>query len=149
MTHGNNRYLCDTYDKQHRLLPAMGDKKRYDVLYWVHAAEAMWALHGIAILYVRWHQKDGDVATTEKGLSKNVINDMNYLEARLSESKGKFLLGDSITAADCMMHFSASFILARELGIKPQGYPRSQQFVQDCEATETYKKAVQKTRHKL
>lgn len=70
------RYLCDTYDKQHRLLPPVGDKKRYEVLYWMHAAEAMWALHGIAILYVRWHQKDGTVAKTEEGLSKNVVNGM-------------------------------------------------------------------------
>lgn len=40
----------------------------------MHAAEAMWALHGIAILYVRWFQKSGDVAQTEQGLSKNVVN---------------------------------------------------------------------------
>lgn len=145
----NLRYLCDTYDKEHRLLPAVGDKRRYEILYWVHAAEAMWALHGIAILYVRWFQKDGDVAKTEQGLSKNIINDMDYLEEHLSKGNGKFLVGNAVSAADCMMAFSAAFILARELGVKPASYPRSQQYVQDCEATETYKKAVQKTGHKL
>lgn len=82
------------------------------MLYWVHAAEAMWALHGIAVLYVRWFQKDGDVAKTEEGLSKNIINDFNYLDAHLSKSQGKFLCGDSITAADCMMQFSAGFIMS-------------------------------------
>lgn len=109
----------------------------------------MWALHGISILYVRWHQKDGDVKKTEEGLSKNVVNDMNYLEAELSKSKGKFLCGETVTAADCMQQFSAAFIMARELGIKASSYPKTQQYLQDCEATETYKKAVQKTGHKL
>lgn len=154
----------------------MGDKKRYEVLYWMHAAEAMWALHGLAILYVRWFQKTGDPAQTEESLSKNIVNgtsnsspivrdtslglpvvetfadlhpDMNFLEAELSKGKGKFLCGDAVSAADCMMEFSAAFIMARELGIKPHTYPKSQQYIQDCEATETYKKAVQKTGHKL
>lgn len=148
-THSRGRYLCDTYDKQHRLLPPVGDKKRYEVLYWIHAAEAMWALHGIAILYVRWFQKDGTVAKTEEGLSKNIVNDMNYLEAELSKGRGKFLCGDAVTAADCMMQFSAGFIMARELGVKASSYPKTQQYLQECEATETYKKAVQKTGHKL
>lgn len=143
------RYLCDTYDKTHRFLPPLGDKRRYEVLYWVHAAEAMWALHGIAILYARWFQKDGSVATTEQGLSKNVVRDFEYLESALAEGKGKFLCGEQVTAADCMMGFSVAFILARELGVKAQEYPRSAQYVKDCEATETYAKAVKKTGHKL
>ncbi|KAK5167060.1 uncharacterized protein LTR77_007790 [Saxophila tyrrhenica] len=142
-------YLCDTYDKQHRLLPPLGDPKRYEVLQWVHAAEATWALHGIAILYVRWHQKDGDVKKTEEGLSKNVINDMNLLESTLEKSSGKFLLGDKVTVADTLMHFSAVFILARDLGVKGEDYPRCKKFIQDCEATESYKKAVERTGHSL
>ena len=143
------RYLCDTYDKQHRLLPALGDPKRYQVLQWVHAAEATWALHGISILYARWNQKDGDVAKTEEGMSKNVIKDMDFLESALQNSKGKFLLGDTVTAADSMMQFSAVFILARELGIKGKNYPEVERWIKDCEATESYKKAVQRTGHSL
>lgn len=149
LTQFASRYLCDTYDKDHRLLPAVGDKSRYDVLYWVHAAEAMWALHGLAILYIRWFQKDGDIAKTEEGASKNIKNDMNYLENFLSQGQGRFLSGDVVTAADCMMGFSASFVLARELGVKASDYPRTQQYIRDCEGTETYTKAVQKTGHKL
>ena len=143
------RYLCDTYDKQHRLLPALGDPKRYKVLQWIHAAEATWALHGISILYARWNQKDGDVKKTEEGMSRNVIKDMNFLESELKKSGGKFLLGDSITAADTMMHFSAVFILARELGVKSKDYPGIERYIKDCEATESYKKAVDKTGHSL
>ena len=143
------RYLCDTYDKQNKLLPPLGDPKRYRILQWVHAAEATWALHAISILYVRWNQKEGDVAKTEAGLSRNVINDMNFLESELKKSSGKFLTGDTVTAADCMMHFSAVFILARELGVKGQKYPEIERYIQDCEATETYQKAVGKTGHQL
>ena len=143
------RYLCDQYDKQHKLLPAVGDPKRYKVLQWVHAAEATWALHGISILYARWNQKDGDVEQTEKNMSKNVVNDMDFLEETLNKSSGKWLLGDQLTAADTMMHFSATFILARELGVKGRKYPEIERWLKDCEATDSYKKAVQKTGHSL
>ena len=115
----------------------------------MHAAEATWALHALAILYARLNQKDGDVAKTEEGLSRNVIKDMDFLEAELGKSEGKFLLGDSVTAADCMMHFSAVYILARELGTKGKNWPKIEQWVRDCEATETYGKAVQHSGHKL
>jgi glutathione S-transferase len=144
-----NRYLCDTYDKQHKLLPPVGDPKRYEALQWVHAAEGTWALHGISILYVRWNQQDGDVKKTEEALSKNVIADMNYLEEILKKSSGKFIFGDKVSVADTLMHFSAVFILARELGVKFEGYPRITQYIQDCEATSTYKKAVERTGHSL
>lgn len=78
-----------------------------------------------------------------------LASDMNYLEAELSKGKGKFVCGDSVSAADCMLQFSAAFIMGRELGIKASSYPKTQQYLQDCEASETYKKAIQKTGHKL
>ena len=143
------RYLCDTYDKQHKILPALGDPQRYKVLQWVHAAEATWALHAIAILYMRWNLKDGDPAKTEEGMSRNVVNDMNFLEETLKNSSGKFLCGDSVTAGDFMMHFSAVFILARELGTKGMKYPEIEKWIQTCEATDSYKKAVETSGHKL
>lgn len=146
---GRHRYLCDTYDKSNKLLPPIGDPKRYKALQFVHAAEGTWALHGISILYVRWNQKDGDVKKTEEGLSKNVIKDMNLLEETLKNSPGKFLFGEKLSVADTMMHFSAVFILARELGVKEADYPHTAKYIKDCEATESYKKAVQKTGHSL
>ena len=82
-------------------------------------------------------------------MSKNVINDMDFLEKVLQNSGGKWIFGDQLTAADFMMHFSATFILARELGIKGRKYPEVERWLKDCEATESYKKAVQKTGHKL
>lgn len=137
------------YDKEHKLLPPVGDPNRYKQLPWIHAAEGTWALHGIAIMYSRWFIEGGDVEATEEKMSKNVRADMAFLEAELKKSSGKFLFGDKPTAADIMMHFSAVFILARELGMKGQKYPEVERWIKDCEATETYKKAVEKTGHKL
>lgn len=145
----NNRYLCDKYDTQHRLLPAVGDPARYNVLQWVHASEAMYLLHGLAVLYAKWNQKDGDVEQTIAGLSKNVINDLNYLESELGKSNGKFLFGDKLTAADVMMHFSARFMLVRELGTMGKKWPKIEEWLDNCEATPSYKAAVDKTGHKL
>ncbi|KAK4548211.1 hypothetical protein LTR36_010080 [Oleoguttula mirabilis] len=142
-------YLCDTYDKEHRLLPAVGDPKRYAVLQWVHAAEATYALHALAILYCRWFQKDGDVTTTEEGLSGNVRKDMALLNSSLTRSQGKFLFGDEVTAADTMMEFVADFVFARGLGTKGQTWPRVEQYVMDCQAMPTWQKAQKKTGHKL
>lgn len=137
------------YDKENKYLPKPGDPKRYQTLQWVHAAEGMFALHGIAILYARWNQKDGDVAKTEESMSKNVIKDMDFLEESLKNSGGKWLMGNQLSAADFMMHFSATFIIARELGVKGRKYPEIDRWLKDCEATESYRNAVQKTGHKL
>lgn len=127
----------------------MGDPKRYQNLQWIHAAEATYALHAISILYARWNQHEGDVAKTEERMSKNVINDFNYLESEIKKNNGKFLFGDKVTAADTMVHFSVAFILARELGTQGKSWPAVEEFRKACEATDTYKKAVEKTGHKL
>ena len=72
---------------------------------------------------------------------------MNYLESELKKSSGKFLLGNTVTAADMMMHFSAVFILAKELGTKGQNYAEIEKYITACEATDTYKRAIEKTGH--
>lgn len=145
----SSRYLSDKYDTQHRLLPPVGDPARYKVLQWVHASEATYLLHGLAVLYAKWNQKDGDVQETIAGLSKNVINDLNHLESELGKSKGKFLLGDNLTVADIMMHFSARFMLVRELGTMGKTWPKIEEWLSACEATPSYKAAVEKTGHQL
>lgn len=143
------RYLCDKYDKQHKLIPAPGDAQRHKILQWVHAAEGTYMVHGLAILYAKWFQQGGDVEATVERLGKNVQKDMDYLESALGESKGKFLFGDEPTAADIMMHFSAAFILARELGMKGKSWPKINEWLKNCEARQAYKKSVQHTGHKL
>ncbi|KAK0926762.1 hypothetical protein LTR57_003804 [Friedmanniomyces endolithicus] len=142
-------YLCDKYDTEHRLLPPLGDPKRYQVLQWVHAAEATYMLHSLAILYGRWNQKGGDVAATEAGLALNVQKDLDYLASERGKSKGMFLVGDGPTAADVMMEFSVDFILTRELGTKGREWERVDQYRKDCQSTATWKKAQKKTGHQL
>ena len=75
--------------------------------------------------------------------------DLDYLESELQKIGGKFLGGDTPNAADTMMGFSAAFILARQLGTKGGKWERVEQYIKDCESTETYQKAVKKTGHKL
>jgi len=142
-------YLSDNYDVQHRLLPAPADPARYRVLQWVHAAEGTFMLHGLAVTYTRWHQKSGDVKETEEGLSVNVVKDLDHLEAELNKTSDKFLFGNEVTAADIMMEFSVDYILTRELGTKGKKWPRIDQWLKNCHATESYKRAVEKTGHKL
>lgn len=143
------RYLCDKYDTQHNLLPPPGNPQRYKILQWVHASEGTFMLHGLAVLYAKWFQQGGDVEATVAGLGKNVQKDLDYLEKTLGESKGKFLFGDEPTAADIMMHFSAAFILARELGTGNKQWPKINEWIKNCEERQAYKKAVQHTGHKL
>jgi len=107
--------------------------------------------HSIGILYVRWFSGDNkDTAKMiEEGMSKNVQKDMDLLEQELGKSSGKFLLGDHVTVADIMMHFSVSFILARGLGTSGKSWPKVEQWIKDCESTPAYKKAVDHTGYDL
>ncbi|KAK5118527.1 hypothetical protein LTR62_003042 [Meristemomyces frigidus] len=142
-------YLCDKYDSAHRLLPAIGDPERYRILQWVHAAEATFMLHSLAILYTRWNQPDGDVKATEKNLAMNVEKDLAFFQSELSKTPGKFLFGDDLCVADAMMEFSLDFILTRELGVKAQEWPEVEQYVRGCQETGTWAKARERTGYKL
>ena len=108
----------------------------------------------IQILYARWGlpeaHKSG-LAGLEEGMSPNVRKDMDWLEAELkfSSSGGKYLVGDHITAADIMMHFSIQFIYARRLGIQGGSWPLVEKWLKGLEQTESYKRAVEKTGYSL
>lgn len=144
------RYLCDNYDVDHRLLPT--DKaKRAQVQRWSYASEGTFGLHGLAILYARWFGSEHTAAVEaiSEGLSVNIGKDMDFLEKELNKNGTKFLVGDNVTMADCMMLFSIQFILARELGTKGRKWERVNKWIQDCEATDSYLRAVKKTGHTL
>ena len=104
-------------------------------------------MHATPILMIRWFQTDGDPKKTEKAVSADFLEDMDFLERRLEHGNGKFLCGDTVTAADCMMYFGASFILKLMSDVSDKKYERVQQYAQDCEATESFKRAVSKTGH--
>ncbi|KAJ4373775.1 hypothetical protein N0V83_002514 [Neocucurbitaria cava] len=148
-------YESGVISESGKVLP-LDRAQRVKVRQWVHAAEATFMLHSLAILYARWNipsdAPSGTVEAAEKGMSTNVQNDLAWLENELSSSSsssGKFLCGESVTAADIMMQFSADFILARELGTKGKEYPAIRKWLEVCKGTEGYKRAVEKTGHKL
>lgn len=151
------RYLSDTFDPQNtlHLLPPPGSPLRYQTLQWIHASEATFLLHALACLYVQWHQHGGDVQKTLQGLGGNVVKDLDYLESHFQkqEEGGRFIMGGkNITAADIMMQFSVRFILMRELGTKgvEKGrWERVERWLELCEGTESYKRAVERTGFRL
>ncbi|KAJ9665021.1 hypothetical protein H2201_004886 [Coniosporium apollinis] len=149
------KYLCENYDKSHRLIPT-SQPHRIRVQQWLHAAEATFLLHALAITYVRWNapknvHESGDVETMEKGMSANVQNDLNWLESELEKGEGRFLVGNEVTAADVMMMFSVDFILARGLGTKgcDDKWPKTREWLGVCKETVAYRRAVGKTGYKL
>lgn len=155
-----SRYLSDTFDPQNtlHLLPPPASPLRYKTLQWIHASEATFLLHALACLYVQWHQHDGDVQKTLQGLSGNVVKDLDYLESHLQkqqekEEGGRFIMGGkNITAADIMMQFSVRFILTRELGtqgVERGRWERVERWLELCEGTESYKRAVERTGFRL
>lgn len=148
-------YLLETYN-QGKLLPAdpvICSKVRQ----WIHAAEGTFMVHSLAILYARWMisdpgKSDSTLDKLEQGMSVNVQKDLNWLETELKRSKGTFLAGGNVTAADTMVAFSIQFIFARNLGVKSgqQGrWKRIHEWLKLCEEREGYKAAVQKTGHTL
>lgn len=148
------RYLCEKYDKQGRLLPSENIERRIKVLQWVHAAEATFLLHGLAITYCRWNipeplKSDGTLAKMEEGYAVNVQNGLDWLETELSLSQGRFLCGEEVTAADTMMQLSVDFILKNNLGTQGRQWLNIEEWLRKCENCEGYKRAVEKTGHKV
>lgn len=85
----------------------------------------------------------------EGGCAVNVCRDLDWLEKEL-EGK-KFIAGENVTAADTMCIFSVQFIFAGDLtvGRKIAEWKNIKSWVERCEGTETWKRAVEKTGHKV
>ena len=120
----------------------------------MHAAEGVFLIHALPVTYARWFasesvRESGELRRLEEGFAVNVGRDLDWLENELEGRK--FLAGDKVSAADTMCLFSVQFIFARDLCVG-RGFgewPRVKGWVKACEGTETWKKAVEKTGHKL
>lgn len=69
-----------------------------------------------------------------------------------NELKGKrYLVGDSVSAADTMCLFSVQFIFVRDLngGRTLAEWPGVEKWVRACEGTGTWKRAIEKTGHQM
>lgn len=83
----------------------------------------------------------------ERGLSVNVRNDLDWLEAEVKD-RG-YLVGEGLTAADVMMGFSIEFILARKLGTEGGEWPGVRKWLENVQRREAYTRAVEKTGYSL
>jgi hypothetical protein len=104
------------------------------------------------ILAYHSHNEGHRPSTNHPGFSPLQLGSsllQSWLEAELSSSSGNCICGDHVTAADTMMHFSAEFIVARELGIKGKEYPNVNKWLDACRETESYQRALKKTGHKI
>ena len=76
-------------------------------------------------------------------------NDLDWLETELSFSSGRFLCGETITAADTMMQFSIDFILVTKLGTQGRTWPTIEKWLEACKESKSYQEAVKKTGYEL
>ena len=94
-----------------------------------------------------------DATMAEKlapGLEKNVVKDLDWLEAELEAGNGRYLVGDHVTAADTMVAFSVQFMLA--MGLAPRRncrWPAIEGWLTNVEGENAYRCAVAKTGHHL
>jgi glutathione S-transferase len=147
------RYLLETYGTDSFLLPPTSQPAaRAKVREWMSAAEGTFMIHALAILYARWRLPEAaksSLPEMEKGLSVNVQRDLDWLEDELKSGNGEFLVGDELTVADIMVHFSISFIFARKLGTEGKSWPAVERWMEELEGLEGYQKVVKKTGYKL
>lgn len=150
-------YLCNQYDTAQRMIPPKENAYlRNRVMTFLHASEATLGIHALAILYTRWQfpeelkeSQPQALDEMEAKMSANVQNDLDWLEAELGRSTGRFLVGDQVTAADVMMQFTVRFVFERQLGTRGKTWPKLNTWLERCEATESYKRAVEKSGHTL
>ncbi|KAL9067066.1 MAG: hypothetical protein Q9161_007156 [Pseudevernia consocians] len=140
-------YLCEYYDKSHRLLPT-DEAQRIKVREWMHAAEGAFMIHCLPTVYVRRI----DASAAEKlapDLAGNVAKDLDWLEAELRKGNGRYLVGDHVTAADTMVAFSIQFIFWVRLAPEDRKWEGIEAWLRNVEAGEAYQRAVAKTGHHL
>jgi glutathione S-transferase len=121
---------------------------RAKVRTWMSAAEGTFFLHGLAIFYGSASVPNA-AERLQNAISGAVHRDFDWLESELKQGGGKFLVGNSVTAADTMMEFPISFILKNELGTKGKKWPAVEAWLKNVQSTKGYKKAVAKTGYKL
>ena len=83
------------------------------------------------------------------GLEKNVVKDLDWLDAELKAGNGKYLVGDHVTAADTMVAFSVQFIFAMRLAPIDRTWAAIEGWLTNVERENAYQCAVAKTGHHL
>lgn len=98
------RYILEKYDKSNKLFGGNDVNMREKIRMWIHAAEGTFLIHALAITYARWFCPpsvgESALKEMEKGLAINVGKDLDWLSSELAENKSKYLVGESLSAAD-------------------------------------------------
>lgn len=122
--------------------------QRIKVREYIHAAEGTFMVHCLPTVYNR----RTDATMAEKlaaGLEKNVVKDLDWLEAELKAGNGRYLVGDHVTAADTMVAFSVQFIFAMRLAPRNSRWAAIEGWLTNVEGENAYQCAVAKTGHHL
>lgn len=141
--------MIEKYDTEGRMLGGQDDDTRNRVRSFIHAAEGTFMVHALAIMYARWFAppsiSSSDLKQLEEGMAVNVGKDLDWLESELQGRK--FLAGDMLTAADTVVLFSLLLIFKRDLcaGRGVVEWPAVRVWMERCESTESWRRAVEKT----
>lgn len=148
-------YLLDKYDTLNQLLP-LTPSERTKCQTYIHAAEGTFLLHGLVPFYISLASSSA-ASELHPQLVEAAGKDMDWLEAELENGNGngdgscgsRYLVGDSVTAADTMMGFSVQFLLIFGLVPKGREWPCVNRWLENVERNKMYQRAVAKTGHKF
>ena len=100
-------YLCETYDRDHRLSPAPGSPKRPEFLQWLHWAEAT-AMPPIGDYFQNAMLKP-EAERIPQVLPEALNRIARWLAVLEKHLAGRtYVLGDDFSAADCMLGYTVS-----------------------------------------
>ena len=117
---------------------------------YIHAAEATFMVHGLVPFYAK--RADPAISPTLlQTLAADTGRDLDWLDAEIKKNGWRYLVGDTVTAADTMMAFGIQFILAA--GLHPEEkkgqWDHVRKWLKNVEENVVYQRAVERTGHKL
>ena len=118
----------------------------------MHAAEATFLVHGLVPFYVH-RAAPGTPESVMEALKADTGADLDWLDSQIKASNTRYLVSDTVTAADTMIGFSVQFILEFRLHPKEvEGDARWEnvkKWLANVEGSKAYRRAVEKTGHTL
>ncbi|CCT71989.1 related to GTT1-glutathione S-transferase [Fusarium fujikuroi IMI 58289] len=146
-------YLIESYDSASRLLP-QETYARASVREWIQASEGTFMMNAVPIIMARMgmpKEAAQYVSGLEAAIAPRVHEAMQWFEAELESgpTKGQFIVGTGLTAADIMMGFSIECIFAMKLGTESQDWPLISKWLANIKERKAYRTAVEKTGYSM